>query len=155
MKSRGGKPKDFSEVMGGLRLPASVKDHLAHSEVWTRWLEIVGPELSKVTSPLELKSKVLIVTVVHQAWAQQLHFLKASILAKIRMICESTKIQDIQFRVGKVFDRSMIESDKSLSFRPKKNVPLSERQEMTLRAVEDPDLRASIRRAMEAWRSSS
>jgi len=35
-------------------------------------------------------------------------------------------------------------------FRLLKNEPLSERQEMTLRAVEDPDLRDSIRRAMEA-----
>ncbi len=35
-------------------------------------------------------------------------------------------------------------------FRLLKNEPLSERQEMTLRAVEDEGLRGSIRRAMEA-----
>jgi hypothetical protein len=155
MKSRGGNPKELAAVMSGLRLPATVKDHLAHSEVWTRWIEIVGPELSKVTSPLELKARTLVVNVVHQAWAQQLHFLKTSLLAKIRLICESAKITDIQFRVGKVIDPRLWEGAGGSGARPKNTQPLSERQEMTLRAVDDPDLRASIRKAMQAWRGSS
>lgn len=137
----------MSRLLENLRLPASVKEHLKHSEVWTRWFEIVGPELSRVTSPLELKSKILFVTVVHQAWAQQLHFLKASLLNKIRLVCEESQINDIQFRVGKV---AVVPVRPRSEFRLLKNEPLSERQEMTLRAVEDEDLRSSIRRAMEA-----
>ncbi len=141
-------PRGVSQLLDNLRLPASVKDHLKHSEVWTRWIEIVGPELSRVTSPLELKSKTLIVTVVHQAWAQQLHFLKASLLAKIRVVCEDAQISDIYFRVGKVAQPESILPELKPT---RKKQPLSERQEMTLRAVEDEELRASIRRAMEAW----
>jgi len=147
VKSRGGNPKEVSRLLENLRLPASVKDHLRHSEVWTRWFEIVGTELSRVTSPLELKSKILFVTVAHQAWAQQLHFLKASLLNKIRLVCEESQINDIQFRVGKVLPVPFVPRS---DFRLLKNEPLSERQEMTLRAVEDPDLRDSIRRAMAA-----
>ncbi len=152
MKQRGGKPKEVSQLLDRLRLPASVKDHLKHSSVWTRWMEVVGPDLFRVTAPLELKSKTLVISVLHQAWAQQLHFLKASILTKIRQVCDDAEINDIQFRVGKVSHPELPHFDSRPTMKQK--IPLSERQEMTLRAVEDEELRASIRRAMESWSGS-
>ncbi len=148
------KSKEFapvSEIIGGVRLPKSVKEHLKNHEIWSKWAEIVGPELSRVTSPAEMKTKVLEVHVAHQAWAQQLHFLKPSIIGKIRSVCPSSRVLDLQFRVGKVTP-SPLPSKKDSLFFGKKDTPvqLSERMEMTLRAVEDPDLRATIRKAMEA-----
>lgn len=144
-------PRGVSEVVDGLRLPAAVKEHLKHSQVWSKWAEIVGPDLSRVTFPLELRARVLIVSVAHQAWAQQLHFLKPSILTNIRSICRDADIKDVQFRVGKVPVQTLKKSNEDAFDKTEtKSVPLSERQEMTLRAVEDPELRESIRRAMEA-----
>lgn len=136
-------------ILGKMRLPKEVKDHLKNHEIWSKWYEIVGFELSRVTYPSELKGKTLLINVAHQAWAQQLHFLKISILGKIRGLCPQSQISDLQFRVGKVIPTAIPE----LEVPPEKRaVParLSERLEMTLRAVEDPDLRASIRKAMEA-----
>lgn len=141
----------FESILGGVRLPKAVRDHLKSHTVWSRWGEIVGPELSKVTQPFEIKNKQLLVHVAHQAWAQQLHFLSPSILGKIRQLCPSTTVREIIFRVGKVEKHvSREERRREAEELPKITVKLSERMEMTLRAVEDEDLRAVIRRAMEA-----
>jgi len=142
----------FSDVLGGIRLPKTVKEHLKNHEIWSRWTEIVGYELSRLTSPLELKSKILEIQVAHQAWAQQLQFLKPSILNKIRSLCPNTQVKDLLFRVGKVEPvRSPNTESDAFEKKIKSRLPrLTERQELTLRAVEDPDLRAVIRQAMEA-----
>lgn len=148
------KRQDFSavsDIMGGIKLPKSVKDHVKNYEIWTKWSEIVGSELSRVTLPTELKGKTLEIHVAHQAWAQQLHFLKPSILGKIRALCPRAGVKDLHFKVGKVELTSSPESTAaSRKNSSKENIPvkLSERLEMTLRAIEDPELREVIRLAM-------
>ncbi len=136
-----------------MKLAKSVKEHLKNHEIWSRWIDIVGVELSRLTAPLELRSKVLEVQVAHQAWAQQLQFLKPSILGKIRNLCPSVQVKDLQFRVGKVEAKTPINRNEGAEFQERlklRQIRLTERQEITLRSVEDPDLRSSIRRAMEA-----
>lgn len=146
----------LGEALGNMRLPQNVKSHLQNSSVWTKWSEIVGTELCRVTSPRELKGKTLIIEVAHQAWAQQLHFLKPSLLGKIRHFTKKSAIENLEFRVGAprkhqewMQKLKSVESTASFSSSDRP-VRLSERQEMTLRAVDDPELRDSIRRAMEA-----
>lgn len=150
MKARKGELKGVGDLIGSVKLPSSVKQHIKNHAIWSKWAEIVGPELYRVTQPQEIKSHTLVVQVTHQAWAQQLHFLKPSILGKIRVQCPDSKLKDLQFRVAQI-DRSE-DGDPVLPEKPKalSKIQLSERQEMTLRAVEDPDLRESIRQAMMA-----
>lgn len=143
-------PSTLKDIFAGLRLPKIVKDHLKNHEIWGKWSEIVGPELARVTEPGDLKQKTLTISVAHQAWAQQLHFLKGSILAKIRAICPDAELKDLHFKVStiqpkKLAVRKIVKNTSILG-----PAALPERLEMTLRAVEDPVLRASIRSAMEA-----
>jgi hypothetical protein len=149
MSQKSKDPSTIKDIFSGLRWPKVVKDHLKNYELWSKWDEIVGIELSRVTQPGDLKQKTLTVSVAHQAWAQQLHFLKASILTKIRAICPDAEIKDLHFKVGMIpVKKPATSSKKDL---PKGDIgPLPERLEMTLRAVEDPELRGAIRRAMEA-----
>jgi len=140
----------FGDVLDRMRLPKQVKDHIKNHEIWSKWAEIVGHELSRLTFPVELKSKCLEVMVAHQAWAQQLQFLKPSILGKIRNLCPAAAVNDLHFRVGKIQAPRNQEQERfqrQIQTRPAR---LTERQEVTLRAVEDPELRSAIRRAMEA-----
>jgi len=139
----------FSDILGGVKLPKQVRDHLKNHDIWSHWSEIVGPELTRVTMPRDLKNKTLYVTVAHQAWAHQLHFLTPSILTKIRSLCPRTDIRDLHYVVGTI---SAVDTSKNAAddFEITAPVALSERLEMTLRAVEDEKLRGSIRRAMEA-----
>jgi len=150
MSSRKGELRELGSLIGNLRLPATVKEHLKNHELWSKWSEIVGPELYRVTSPLEIRAQILVVIVAHQAWAQQLHFLRPSIVGKIRSICPDSKVKDLEFRVGEVRHSVAALSASSETETQPAFVQLSERQEMTLRAVEDPQLRESIRKAMEA-----
>lgn len=155
MSQKSKDPAPIKDIFSGLRLPKIVKDHLKNHELWSKWDEIVGPELFRVTEPGDLKLKVLTVFVAHQAWAQQLHFLKASILTKIRVICPDAEIKDLFFKVGTIAlkKNSAAGATKKETSKVKSKVgptPLPERLEMTLRAVEDAELRESIRRAMEA-----
>ena len=147
MSSKNAQLVGVSDILGGVRLPKLVKDHLKNHEIWSRWAEIVGDELARVTLPAEIKGKCLEVTVAHQAWAHQLHFLSPSILNKIRLICPHGGIKELQFRVGSITPSETEEEWVADKTTP---VELSERLEMTLRAVEDSDLRSTIRRAMEA-----
>lgn len=149
-RQRQGELAELSSIIGGMRFPASVRDHVKNHQIWSKWADIVGPELSKVTAPLEMRNKNLVIQVAHQAWAQQLHFLKPSILGKIRAHCPQSKLKDLQFRVGKIQKAAQTSSSAKSLISSESSVRLSERQEMTLRAVEDPELRASIRSAMEA-----
>lgn len=139
---------DFSNILSSMRLPKTVKDHLKNHDLWVEWPQIVGPELTRVTQPRELKGKTLVVTVAHQAWAHQLHFLTPSILTKIKALFPKVTIQNLNYVVG---DVDPIELKKSVAFQqPTAPIQLSERLEMTLRAIEDDELRSTIRRAMEA-----
>ncbi len=141
----------FSEVLGGIKLPKQVKEHLKNHEIWAHWSDIVGPELTRVTVPRDLKGRTLFVTVAHQAWAHQLHFLTPSILTKIRSLCPRTEIRELHYVVGSITPfGSESERRSDMEIEISDPVPLSERLEMTLRAVEDDKLRGSIRKAMEA-----
>lgn len=143
----------FGDLLGSMKLPKLVKDHLKSHEIWAKWKEIVGPELSRLTQPLEIKSKVLEIQVAHQAWAQQLQFLKPSILSKIKFLCPSSSVKDLYFRVGRIEREEKSAQNDQVVFERRlkmRQARLTERQELTLRAVEDPDLRAAIRQAMEA-----
>jgi hypothetical protein len=142
------------DLIPEMRIPASVKEHLRSHHIWEKWSDIVGSELARVTCPIEIRSKVLVIQVAHQAWAQQLHFLKPSMMAKIRSICEETKIKDLQFRVGPMQPAvSPSKSSPREESGPGLEVSLTERQEMILRSIEDSELRHSIRKAMEAERA--
>jgi len=157
MKARKGELKGVSDLIENASLPGKVKDHLKNHSIWSKWSEIVGPELYRVTQPLEIKGHSLVIQVAHQAWAQQLHFLRPSILGKIRTHCPNSKLKDLQFRIGEVDhpEGRQLPKLENLSSKKTSSKKLSERQEMTLRAVDDPQLRESIRKAMEAEASRS
>lgn len=144
--------RGLNELMGDLKLPKNVKSHLENHRIWSHWKEIVGPELYRVTSPYEIRGQSLVILVAHQAWAQQLHFLKTSILGKIRTRCAETRLSDLQFRVGQIEKHRQAPKQEAVvnESGDLKEIKLSERQEMTLRAVEDPQLREKIRQAMQA-----
>lgn len=152
MKARKGQLTGVDELIDNIGLPSKVKTHLKSHKVWSHWQQIVGPELFRVTAPLEIKSHTLVIKVAHQAWAQQLHFLRPSILGKIKTHAGESSIRDLQFRVGDIepHEYPTVKENNFDKKKELKQIKLSERQEMTLRAVEDPELRDRIRSAMQA-----
>src|SRR5215472_13200873 len=51
--------------------------------VFSRWEEVVGPGVAAHSRPVSLVRSTLVVSVDHSAWATQLRYLGATILARI------------------------------------------------------------------------
>jgi predicted nucleic acid-binding Zn ribbon protein len=67
------------------------------------WPEIVGETLAKISKPDHISRRVLIVTVAHSAWAQELTFMKPALLQKLKpYLRKGDIIEDMVFRVGQV-----------------------------------------------------
>lgn len=66
-----------------------------------RWHEIVGEKVAKVSKPDCIRKNALFVKVSSSAWAQELSFLKADLLEKLKKSSPmSSGISDIRFQVG-------------------------------------------------------
>ena len=54
------------------------------TEVFARWEEVVGAEVAAHAEPRSLRDGVLVIAVDQPAWATQLRFLGADLLARVR-----------------------------------------------------------------------
>lgn len=138
-----------STILQELKLPRTLKNQLFHHPVWSRWKDIVGEDLSRVTHPFTIKNQSLYVNVQHQAWAQQLYFLTHSLLEKIQLFCPRSNIKEIKFKVGKIPEPTSPEEPR-FDLNLEAPVKLSEKMEMTLRTIQDPELKENVQKAMEA-----
>ncbi len=67
------------------------------------WPEIVGDTLAKISKPDHISRRVLLVNVVHSAWAQELTFMKPALLRKLSLyLRKGDVVEDMVFRVGPV-----------------------------------------------------
>lgn len=57
--------------------------------VFTRWVELVGPELGDHVRPQRVDGRVLVVAVEHPAWATRARMESGQILARLRAAGET------------------------------------------------------------------
>jgi predicted nucleic acid-binding Zn ribbon protein len=76
-------PRRIGESLGRVARSLSVPDPRVLSSVFTKWEEVVGPAVAAHTRPLKLAGDVLLVAVDEPAWATQLRFLEAEVLARL------------------------------------------------------------------------
>jgi len=67
--------------------------------VFGRWPEIVGEQVAAHTRPLSMRDGALQVAVDDPAWAPQLRFLEAQILARLSEVLGSVEVTRIDVRV--------------------------------------------------------
>lgn len=68
--------------------------------VFSKWVELVGPEIAAHAEPGSLRDGVLTVNVDQPAWAAQLRYLASDLLAKISVFTGSSEVAEIRFRVA-------------------------------------------------------
>lgn len=66
------------------------------------WPGVAGREFTQHTRPIGLRKKTLVVNVEESTWLYQVNFYKAKLLASIKRKLGEDKVQNIQFRIGKV-----------------------------------------------------
>lgn len=80
-----------------------LEEKVERYEFILHWPEIVGETLAKISKPDYIARKVLLVTVAHSAWAQELTFLKPTLLRKLSLyLRKGDVVEDMVFRVGKL-----------------------------------------------------
>ena len=68
--------------------------------VFSHWEELVGPEIAAHAQPRSLRDGVLVVAADQPAWATQLRYLAAELLARVRAEAAAAEITEIQIRVA-------------------------------------------------------
>jgi hypothetical protein len=68
------------------------------------WPRAAGPRIASHARAERLRNKTLVVRVSSSAWANELSFLKAELLAKLRALPGGEAIKDLRFSVGPLLD---------------------------------------------------
>jgi predicted nucleic acid-binding Zn ribbon protein len=69
------------------------------SGVFGHWADIVGPQLAAHARPLSLARGVLVVAVTDPAWATQLTFLEADLVARFRDALGEGVVERVEVRL--------------------------------------------------------
>lgn len=105
------------------------------------WPEIVGPLLSKKTSPSRLKNGVVTVIVQNHAWAQELQMKKPALLEEANAVLGTGTVRDIRFMVGSLPMEEEMETEVPPSMEPPPSLPDPE----GIAGVPDPETRRILR----------
>ena len=74
-------------------------------EMLGKWPEMIGEKMAKVTEPVKIKGKSLVVITAHSAFSQQLSLMKTEVLKKINKVYPQSigKIKDLTFITNDLF----------------------------------------------------
>jgi predicted nucleic acid-binding Zn ribbon protein len=75
-------------------VPTSVLD-----QVFSRWEELVGPQIAPHAQPLSLRQGTLVIGVAEPAWATQLRFLSGVLLGRLEELGQGGAVTSIEVRV--------------------------------------------------------
>lgn len=73
------------------------KKYCKESEIITKWPEIVGEEVSAVSSCQRVEEGILYVKITSSSWRNEMHFFKNEILNKVNKEYKCKSIKDIVF----------------------------------------------------------
>jgi hypothetical protein len=113
-----------------------------------RWPDIFSGPLALHTLPVDIKDGMLTIAVDSPTWLQHLKFMKKEMIEKLAPF----EVKDVKFRHGGVEFRNEIkvyeqkaqpEDFRELTAEDKRRI------QQTVDEIDDPDLKESIRKAME------
>ena len=88
-------PKPIGELIDQLVNQREWQSGLAEGEVFVRWREVVGAEISAHSEPIEIKEEKLFIKCDSTAWATQLNLVKLQLLESIQKIAPGIKALEI------------------------------------------------------------
>jgi predicted nucleic acid-binding Zn ribbon protein len=93
-------PRRVSELLDGVTRSLGAPRADLLSVVFSHWEEVVGPDIAAHASPRSLRDGVLVVVADQPAWAAQLRYLTADLLARIEAETSSPDVREIHIRVA-------------------------------------------------------
>jgi predicted nucleic acid-binding Zn ribbon protein len=79
--------------------------------VFSEWERLVGPDIAAHAQPRSLRDGVLVIAVEQPAWATQLRFMSAALLARVQAETDREGVSEIQIRVGAPTGPDMSDQD--------------------------------------------
>jgi hypothetical protein len=123
-------------------LRASDSDEAREQAVFAAWVVVVGGPVRKVTSPVRLERKTLIVAVQDVTWRKQLMSMRGQVLFKLNSVLGSPVITAIDYVVNPSLVVSIDEPTHEVKFNaPEKQV--AELREQADR-IPDPEIRRAF-----------
>ena len=99
MRKKLARPVSLAEVLPQAMKGAAIEKKVLLYDLTDRWQGLVGVLAARRTTPLKIHGKRLIVGVDGSAWANELSFLKQTLLEKIRQELPHVPIDEIRFQI--------------------------------------------------------
>jgi hypothetical protein len=93
-------PPRLKDLLGGVGARLGLEDARATGLIWKRWDEIVGPGVAANAEPTSLRRGLLKVRATSPAWAQELTFLAAEIVARANAIAGAETVREVRVWTG-------------------------------------------------------
>ena len=90
----------LAEVLGGYLDETGLGDSLARLRAMDVWADTVGPRVSRVTRPVEVRGETLVVEVLSSAWNTELTMMSGLILERLNARRTGPPIGRIRFRLA-------------------------------------------------------
>ena len=90
----------LAEVLEGYLEETGLGDSLARLRALDEWDAAVGPRVSQVTRPVEVRGETLVVEVLSSAWITELSMMSRLVLERLNARGTSPPIERIRFRLA-------------------------------------------------------
>ena len=135
----------LAKLLPRLLLQAGDSQEAKEQSVFAAWSVSVGRQVHRVTAPIRLEGKTLVVAAVDSAWSTQLSGMKGQIVFKINSLLGAALVSRLQFVINKEFVRCAHQMPAEVQF----VAPDEQAQPLGEKAgrIEDPELRTLFLRA--------
>ena len=120
-------------------------DEAREQAVFAAWAAAVGPQIRRVTEPVRLERKTLLVAVGDSTWRTQLQKFSGQALFKLNSLLGSPAVTAIEFVINpKIIQRNTVIPPQIKFVAPDQQaIPLRENADQ----INDPEIRAAFLRA--------
>jgi hypothetical protein len=115
--------------------------------VWDCWDDVVGPTIAHKAQPEGIRNGILFVTVTSSVWMQELSFMKDMILEKLNKKMDTSMINDLRFKIGKI--PIPPHADGATALPPLENEDLAKIEQATS-SIQDQEIRHSLQNLFAA-----
>ena len=104
-QGRGGERfTQVADVLQGYLDDSGLADSLARLGAMDEWAEVVGPRISRVTRPVEVRGETLVVEAASSAWISELTMMSSLILERLNEAREGPPIGRIRYRLAETME---------------------------------------------------
>jgi predicted nucleic acid-binding Zn ribbon protein len=94
------RPTPVGDSLGTYLERRGWKERLRAATAWTRWEDVVGPQLAERCEPVRLAGGTLVVRAESQVWATQLRYMLPQLQEKAEQILGAGTVKDVRVVVG-------------------------------------------------------